>query len=62
MRDISRHEEAPTEAALVKIDKDVEIGCLVAEHIRQTVTSGVVAPVWENEGSIGTLIECDIEK
>ncbi|MBQ8213682.1 MAG: hypothetical protein IJZ80_06705 [Clostridia bacterium] len=62
LRDISRHEEAPTEAPLVKIDKTAEIGCLVAEHIRQTVAPGVVAPAWLNEGSIGKLIERDIEK
>ena len=62
LRDISRHETAPTRAPLVKIDRTAEIETLTAEHITQTTAPGVDAPAWVNEASVGRLIERNIDK
>ena len=56
LRDISRHETAPTQAPLVQIDPTAKINRLFAENISQTTAPGVDAPLWSNEGDIGELI------
>lgn len=62
LRDISRHETAPTHAPLVQIDRTAEIRRLVAENITQTTAPDVTAPVWINEATVGQLLECGIDK
>lgn len=62
LRDISRHETAPTHAPLVQIDRTAEIRRLVAENITQTTAPGVTAPVWFNEAAIEQCLERNIDK
>lgn len=62
LRDISRHEKANTEGALIQIDKTAEIERLIVENVHQTQDSGINAPVWKNEAIIGRLIERNVEK
>ncbi|MBQ2669103.1 MAG: hypothetical protein IJF56_10800 [Clostridia bacterium] len=62
LRDISRHETANTQGALVQLDKTAEIRRLYAENIWQTTAPGVDAPLWVNEATIETLIERDIAR
>lgn len=61
LRHISRHERAQTEGALVQIDRDAEIDRLTAENIYQTLAPGITAPLWKNGGTVGKLIERNIE-
>ena len=56
LRDISRHETAPTQAPLVQIDPTAKINRLFAENISQTTAPDVNAPLWSNEGDINELI------
>ena len=56
LRDISRHETAPTHAPLVQIDPTAKINRLFAENISQTTAPGIDAPLWSNGGDIKDLI------
>ena len=62
LRDISRYERANTVGPLVQIDATAEIDRLVAENICQTCAPGIDAPLWVNEGSIGKLIERNVDR
>lgn len=61
LRDISRHETAPTEGYLIQLDEGAEIDRLLAENICQTTAPGVNAPMWYNKATIGKFIERDID-
>jgi len=57
LRDITRHETAPTNAYLVQIDEGANIDWLLAENIGQSCAQGVNAPMWFNKGTIGRMTE-----
>ena len=62
LRDITRDEHAPTEAALIQIDATAEIDRLIAENIHQKLAPGITAPIWTNEATIAQLIERDVDR
>lgn len=61
MRDISRHETAPTRGPLVQIDPGVNIHRLVMENIFQTTAPEVEAPCLVNEGTVTRCYESNVE-
>jgi len=62
LRDITRHECAPTKAPFVYIgNSDVKIGRLYAENIAQTLEDGVDAPCFFCEATVGEMILRDVE-
>lgn len=63
IRDVSRNERSKTtKAYLIQIDKDAVVDRLVIENVTQKNAEGVNAPMWFNEGTIGKLIEKDIDR
>ena len=62
LRNISRCEKGDTKGALIQIDKGAVIDRLIVDNISQKFVNGGDAPLYVNEGTIGTLIERDIQK
>ena len=63
IRDVSRVEKSKiTQAYLLQIDKDAKFDRLIIENVTQKNAEGVTAPMWFNEGTIGNLIERDIDR
>ncbi|MBE6608757.1 MAG: hypothetical protein E7633_09410 [Ruminococcaceae bacterium] len=60
LRDISRHETANTQGALIQLDKGAEIDRLIIDNVYQTLAPGVDAPKIKNEATIKELIERDV--
>ncbi len=62
LRDISRHEHAPTKAPFVYIgNSDVKIGRLYADNIAQTLDEGIDAPCFVCEATVGETVLRDVE-
>jgi len=60
LRDISRHEEHPTQGHLIQIDKGSAIQRLVMDNIHQTAEAGLEIPFVTNEAHVDCLIQRDV--
>ncbi|MBR6789951.1 MAG: hypothetical protein IKM31_03670 [Oscillospiraceae bacterium] len=59
MRNIHRHQEKDTPSPLFRFSSSCAIDRLLLDNVHQTTAEGVSAPIWENSGTIRTLIERD---
>lgn len=59
MRNIHRHQEKSTPSPLFRFSSSCSIDRLLLDNVHQTTAEGVSAPLWENSGTIRTLIERD---
>ena len=63
IRDVSRNESSKiTDAYLIQIDEGAVVDRIVIENVTQKNAEGVTAPMWFNKGTIGKLIERDIDR
>lgn len=62
IRDVTRHEIADTEVPIIQLDQTAEIRRLVMQNISQTAEEGINLRFIDNNATIGTLIERDIER
>lgn len=59
VRNVHRHQEVSTLSDLFRFDETCEIDRLLLDNVTQTTAESATAPLWNNKGTIHTLIERD---